>query len=422
MQILKLAARNLFRHGRRTLITGIAIAVGLAFYIFIDSLLMGWYSGTEQDYIDYEVASGRIVKKTWWEEKDRMPLSQSIEDTEEITSLPEELGIEYTPRTEFGAELIFYKDPYPQSGVYPARVVAVDPERDAQIFQLIDSMQAEYSRGEFPEAGDDGVVVGNALADKLDMEVGYPIRLQFTGKPGYEEILDTRIVGIVKSESNMVNLYGVFITLDTAEYYLQMDGAVTGYAVKVPAGRKGSTRLEELRRRLPGEYQLLGYEDLAADFMSMQQMEDSYVYLFYLIIFIIAAVGVSNTMMMAIFERRREVGMMRAQGFSDRSIRRMFFLEAGGIGLIGTAAGLLLGALINIPLVNRGMNYGMFMESQGDAVDFGSIVIDAQLKGVWSPGAFVTGGILAILVSSLVAWFPIHRLLKKSIPDNLMMD
>jgi len=422
MQILKLAVRNLFRHGRRTLITAIAIAVGLAFYIFIDSLLMGWYSGTERDYIDYEVASGRIVKEAWWEEKDRLPLSKSIEDTKPITALLEELEINYTPRTEFGADLIFYEDPYPQNGVYPAKVVAVDPERDAEIFELIDSMKAEHSRGEFPEKGNDGIVVGNALADKLDMEIGYPIRLQFTGKMGYEEILDTRIVGIVKSESNMVNLYGVFITLDTAEYYLQMDGAVTGYAVKVPDNRKGTERLQELRRRLPEEFRLLGYEEIAADFVSMQQMEDSFVYLFYLLIFIIAAVGVSNTMMLAIFERRREIGMMRAQGFSDRKVRRMFLLEAGGIGLMGTVGGLALGALVNIPLVNRGINYGMLLETQGDVVDFGSIVIDAYLKGVWSPGAFVTGAVIAILVSSLVAWFPIHRILKKSIPDNLRFD
>ena len=69
MLIVKIAVKNLLRHKRRTIITGIAIAVGLIFFIFMDSLLVGWYGNTERQYIEYEVASGRIVKKSWWKDK-----------------------------------------------------------------------------------------------------------------------------------------------------------------------------------------------------------------------------------------------------------------------------------------------------------------------------------------------------------------
>jgi len=422
MLVIKMAVKNLFRYKRRTIITSLAIAIGLLFYISIDSLLLGWYGSTEEQYIDYEVASGRIVKKSWWEEKDRLLLSQSIENPGEITSLLDELGVDYTPRTEFKADLIFYKDPFPEDGVYPARVVAIDPEQDGEIFDLVDSIDHEHSRGAFLSEGDEGIIVGNALADKLHIEVGYPIRLQFAGRLGYQEILDTRVIGIVKTEAHLVNLNGVFLTMDTADYYLEMEGAVTGYAIKVPGGRKGSARLNELEKRLPEEYRILGYEEIAADFMAMKQMEDGFVSLFMFIIFVIAAVGVSNTMMMAIFERRREIGMLRAQGFTDRKIQLMFFLEAGGIGVIGAAAGLSLGALANIPLVEIGLNYGAMLQSEGEFIDFGGMVIDSYMKGVWSAKSFFTGGFLAILVSALVAYFPTHRMLKKSIPDNLRMD
>ena len=422
MFVLKMALKNLFRYKKRTIITAFAIAIGLVFYIFVDSLLQGWYGGTERQYMNYEVASGRIVKKSWWNEKDRFFLSRSIENTAEITSLLEELGIDYTPRTEFLADLIFYKDPFPEDGVYPAKVVAVDPERDKTIFDLADSITHEHSRGEFLTEGSEGVVVGNALADKLNIEVGYPIRLQFTGKSGYEEILDTQIIGIVKADAHLVNLNGVFITQDTADYYLEMEGAVTGYAIKVPGGKKGAALLERLKERLPEEYELLGYEEIAADFMTVKEVEDSFVALFIFLIFIIAAVGVSNTMMMAIFERRQEIGMMRAQGFRDREIHAMLFLEAGGIGIIGAASGLLLGAFVNIPLVNIGLNYGALLKVEGEFVDFGGLVIDSYMKGVWAVEPFIMGGIVAILVSALSAYFPAHRMLKKSIPENLRLD
>ncbi|MFP4268866.1 MAG: ABC transporter permease, partial [Spirochaetaceae bacterium] len=61
--LFKMAVKNLFRYKKRTFITSIAIAFGLMFYILMNSLLMGWYGSTEQQYINYEVADGRIVKK-----------------------------------------------------------------------------------------------------------------------------------------------------------------------------------------------------------------------------------------------------------------------------------------------------------------------------------------------------------------------
>ncbi len=422
MLIIRMAAKNLLRYKKRTIITSIAIAIGLVFYLLMDSLLLGWYGGTERQYKDYEVASGKIVSRAWWEDKDRLPLSQSIENPEKVSALLDELGIVYTVRTEFMADLVFYKDPFPEDGVYPVKVVAIDPDSDGEIFKLTGSMDNEYSRGEFLQKGNEGIIVGNVLADKLGIEPGYPVRLQFTGKMGYQEVLNTKVIGIIKSGAHLINLNGVFLTLDTADYYLEMEGAVTGFSLKVPENKTGSALLKELERRLPEEYQLLGYEEIAADFMAMQQMEDGFVSMFIFLIFIIAAVGVSNTMMMAIFERRREIGMMRAQGVTDRMIQLMFFLEAGGIGIIGAVAGLGLGALINIPLVNTGINYGALLQADGDFVDFGGIVIDSFMKGVWSPKSFLTGGLLAIFVSSLAAYFPARRMVKKEIPENLRMD
>ncbi|MFP4179703.1 MAG: ABC transporter permease [Spirochaetaceae bacterium] len=420
--LFKMAVKNLFRYKKRTFITSIAIAFGLMFYILMNSLLMGWYGSTEQQYINYEVADGRIVKKTWWEELERLPLKESIEKTDTITSLLDELRIDYTPRTEFRADLVFYKNPYPEDGVYHGKVIAVDPQKDGDIFDLTDSIKNEHSRGEFLREGEDGIVVGNALADKLDIEVGYPIRLQFSGKLGYEEVLDTRVIGVIKTGSHLFNLNGIFMTMDTADYYLDMDGGVTGYSIKLPGSREGKEAMKELEERLPGEYIILGYEEIASDFMAMKQMEDSYVSLILFLVFVIAAVGVSNTMMMAIFERRREIGMLRAQGLTNGKIQLLFFIEGGGIGAIGTFLGLSLGALLNIPLVDTGLNYAAMMGTEEEFINFGSMVIDSHMKGIWSASSFITSGIMAILVSALAAYFPTHRMLKKSIPDNLRID
>lgn len=422
MLTLKLAALNLTRHTKRTLMTAVAIAVGLALFILMDSILQGWYETTEREYVQYTVASGWVVKESWWKEKERLPLSESIENTETVVTLLDKLGLIYAPRTEFPADMIFYEDPYPQSGVYPTRVVAIDPRRDPKVFALSAAMGDDRSEGLFLSEGSDGIVVGSALATKLHMEVGYPVRLQFQGKLGYQEIMNSRVIGIVHTGSPLVNLNGVYISMDAAEYYLQMEGAVTGYAVKAPAGAEGVRAMAELQRQLPGEYRLLAYDELAADFTAMQDVEDSFASLFYLIIFVIAAVGVTNTMMISIFERRREIGMMRAQGFPDRRIYLLFLMEAAGIGGVGTIAGLSLAALVNIPLVNRGFDYSIFLRSDAELVDFGSIAMSTTFIGVWSPSAFLTSGALAIAISGAVSLFPARRMLKEDVAANLRSD
>jgi len=418
--LLTLAAKNLLRYKRRTFITGFAIAVGVMFYIFMDSLLIGWFDGTEKQYVDYEVASGRIVRADWWEDRERLPVTLSIEDTAALTSLLDELGIAYTPRTDFFAEMIFYKDPFPEDGSFPVKITAVDPNTDGKIFKLAESIGYEYSRGEFLSEGSDGIVVGNVLADRLGIEVGYPIRLQFTGRMGYNEVLDTTVIGVVKSGSHLVNLSGVFLAMDAADYYLEMEGAVTGYSFKLPLG--GGGMLQELEQRLPPEYIILGYEEIAADFMAMQEMESGGAGVFLFLIFIIAAVGVTNTMMMSIFERRREIGMMRALGLSDRRITLMFFYEAAMLGMVGAVIGMILGALFNIYMVEIGLNYGAMLNSDGDFIDFGGLVIDSRMKGVWNAQSFVTAGALSVIISGIVALFPTRRMLKTGIPDNLRMD
>ncbi len=415
--ILSLAFKNLMRYRRRTFITGSVIALGLMFYILMDSLLLGWFSGTERQYIDYQVASGRIVRDQWWADRERLPLEYSIADTAAVTALLEDRRITYTPRTDFTADLIFYRDPYPEDGSYQVAVTALDPVTDRRVFQLTESMENPDSRGAFLQPGDPGILVGNVLAEKLHMQVGYPVGLEFTTREGYRQVLDTKVTGIIKSGSHMVNLSGVFISLDTADQYLAMEGAVTGYSILLPPG--GKSRLRELEASLPEGYRLLGYEEIASEFIAMQEMESGGMGVFLFIIFIIASVGVSNTMMMAVFERRREIGMMRAQGLSDRKIRVMFYLEAAGIGVVGALLGLLLGALLNIPLVNLGLNYGAMLKVDGDVVDFGGLVIDSRMKGVWSLKSFVYGAVFAVVVSSLASFFPVRRMMKEEVHENL---
>jgi ABC-type lipoprotein release transport system permease subunit len=122
-------------------------------------------------------------------------------------------------------------------------------------------------------------------------------------------------------------------------------------------------------------------------------------------------------MLMAIYERIRELGMMRAMGMRDSEVRNAFLLEAAGIGFIGSTLGIIIGSLANIPLTNGGIDLGSMMRD----MDMG-YRITGIMRGIWEirtiAGAFLTG----ITLSVLVALVPTRRALKKEITDCLRYE
>jgi ABC-type lipoprotein release transport system permease subunit len=103
--------------------------------------------------------------------------------------------------------------------------------------------------------------------------------------------------------------------------------------------------------------------------------------------------------------------MMRAMGMRDRQIRWMFLMEAGGIGFFGSLGGVILGSLVNIFLVTRGIDYSAFMQQGDMGYRFAGIAY-----GIWNPGTFMTAFVVGVLMALFVAWLPTRRALKLEIP------
>ncbi|MDD3942507.1 MAG: FtsX-like permease family protein, partial [Sphaerochaetaceae bacterium] len=158
----------------------------------------------------------------------------------------------------------------------------------------------------------------------------------------------------------------------------------------------------------------VSWEELAHDYIALAEAKRGGTGMILFLVFIIAAVGISNTMLMAIFERIRELGMMRALGMNDRDIQWTFMVEAGGIGLLGSTAGVLLGVLMNLYLTVKGINFGRFMRD----MDMG-YRIQSSITGVWSLGTIVTAFFFGTILSMAVAYIPTRRALKMDIPSCL---
>jgi ABC-type lipoprotein release transport system permease subunit len=157
-----------------------------------------------------------------------------------------------------------------------------------------------------------------------------------------------------------------------------------------------------------------GWREIAADYVALAQAKTAGSSVILFLVFVIAAVGVSNTMLMAVFERVRELGMMRALGMNERDVRRLFLIEAAGIGLIGAVLGVALGVLGNWLMTEYGIDYRWMFRNMD--VGYRSA---GYVRAAWHPAAIVQAFVIGVAMAVGVSWISTRRILRFSIPDSL---
>lgn len=405
--ILALAWKNLFRHSRRTLITAVAIAVGLSVYIFMDSWLLGAEKESERNLIIYETASARIMHEDYYREgRESLSLNNTISHPDTIINIIESEGFSAAPRAAFSGELIVYKDPFPEDGSMAAQIIGIDPERDKEVFEF----HRVITEGRYLEEDEDAVLIGAGLAERLGAQPGYPLLIKTKTKTGYFQTINVSIAGIFNCPNPVANKTMVLMPLTAVDYYLELDGDVTSIALRLPFRSDVESEISAIGKSLTDFDEKLtvkSWRSLAPDYVAIAEAKRSGSGVMLLLVLIIAAVGITNTMLMAIYERIREIGMMRALGMSARQIRAAFLLEAGGIGFIGSLVGLVLGAGMTSYLVYRGIDLSFILST----MDIG-YRISGISYGAWHPAALVGAFFLGILLSMLTAYIPTRRALK----------
>ncbi|NBB90505.1 MAG: FtsX-like permease family protein [Spirochaetes bacterium] len=425
--VFPLAMKNLARYRRRTIITASAVAIGLALYIVLDGMLLGLEKESERNLIWYETSSARAMTEGYWQDRDRLPLDESITEPQRIVGRLDEAGIPATPRIVFSGELVVYQDPYPSSGSTRTQLYGIDPQTDNDVFRLRETV----SEGRYLEPGENGALMGAWLAEDLGAEVGYPLTVLTRTRKGYYQTIDLEIVGIVDAPNPVINRKAVYIPYDTAALYLQMEDRATEIDMSFPVTADGEEQMATARAAIEteaaagatdgtgapdgaGKLVVKGWRELAADYVALAKTKTQGSSMILFLVFVIAAVGVSNTMLMAVFERTRELGMMRALGMSERDVRSLFLIEAAGIGLIGAALGVAVGVAGNWLMTQYGIDYRWMFRTMD--VGYRSA---GYVRSAWHPEAIIQAFFIGIALAVGVSWVTTRRILRFSIPDSL---
>ncbi len=178
--IIRFAFKNIWRYKKRTIITFTAISVGIAIFLFTDSMLKGIHYESLRNFIDYESGHLKIYNKEFYDEMTNegfLMLDKGIDNHKEIEKLLSDKGMSFAPRIAFNAHLINEEI----GGERPCNVIAIDPRYDRNVYKLPDTIVS----GRFLKSGERGMLIGRLGAEKMSAELGTTLTILTRTKNDY---------------------------------------------------------------------------------------------------------------------------------------------------------------------------------------------------------------------------------------------
>jgi putative ABC transport system permease protein len=346
--LFKIAFRNLRRYQRRTILTSMLITVGVVSVLVFTSL-SGSFKGMMIGQItDSMLGHVQVHKKGFVASIDNLPLNMTMppKDASLVASVLDEnpLVEAYSPRIKFGAMLSNFEE------TTNVRLNAVDPEKELATVPLLGG---RFVAGEAGAAamGPGKIVLPELLAKGMKIKPGDQVVIVATNRDGSVNGIPLVVGGILESATGPGGRDG-YVNLEDAKNLLRMTGnEVSEFAVRLTDFRHLETAQMEVDAVLANELNQKGlprfevhtWEKLSP-FVNIAKMIDMMTLSVRVLLVFIALISVMNVMIMAVYERIREIGAISAMGTLPGRIRALYVTEGFLLGVIGS----LLGALVSV--------------------------------------------------------------------------
>ncbi|MDR1443605.1 MAG: FtsX-like permease family protein [Treponema sp.] len=260
------------------------------------------------------------------------------------------------------------------------------------------------------------------------------IRLDYAGAVRHvNQLISALVVGVVNSPNPKTNNNTAWIPLDVLqdEAGLMLEGRVTELLIRlknantaaVPGKAEGveavKAALADAGHVLPPDLEIFPWRAYVEDYLGASGGDSISTRIMLIVLFILSFMGIANTMLLAILERTRETGMMRALGMTNGQLIAAYMMEAGMVGLFGSLAGIALGCLVNIPMVKYGLDFTGMTESMGGDIGYR---VTGVFRSAWNIPVIAGSGIIAVILAACMAYFPVRRALKMPVTESLRFD
>lgn len=409
MWIIKLAWRNLWRNKRRTLITISSICFGLVLAI----VFIGLGDGTYGTMIDSaaRLGSGHVTLENPGYRKSlltRLTLQSIDEAVKRFEGIKEIEG--WSPRILGQAMLST------SYGSVGAAFIGVNPEQEKEITLFIDKIiEGTYLK----DSGGRGALIGKKMAERLKVSIGS--KMVITANNLHGEIAGEllRVVGIFETGSKMIDGYILQIPLNRARKLLGMNQEeVTQLAIFLENQRDTEHVIEKLKKNLSGleKVAVLSWREIMPELASYVDLDGASNYILQIIIFIIIAAGILNTILMSVMERQFEFGVLLSLGMNPLNLLFLILAESTLLGLLGVTVGTALGLACNQYFTVKGFDMTIFTREN---IDISGVALDPVLHSDLYPDHLIIITVLVFLMTIVVGIYPAVKA-ARSVPIEVL--
>jgi putative ABC transport system permease protein len=419
LDICKMAFRNVARNVRRSLFTGAMVAIGVATIIFFRGYLVGLQEMIIDNLIKSRNGAFQVEQVGYGESLELAPLNLSLSTSSQIKPRLQQLAnVEaITSRLYFVGLLSNGEDTtmFAGMGVEPHNELVVCPNGIASN-RVIDSGGKAYGLVAGVGAGaggEDGVLIGVEMAVALHLKVGDTVTLTVTTRSGSTDAVDVLVTGIHRYSDPFENQHNIVVSLSLAQKLLHMENQVTSYVAKVAQRAQIESAVAAAKNAL-GETQppveVLSWSDLSPYYRDVIILQDDLFSIALAVVILLALAGIINTMMMSVFERRREIGTLMSIGFRRHQILGLFLLESLVLGIVSALTGVAVGFLIVSATHWQGIDFNI------------PAVGNITVRPVWRFG-FLAAAMGWTLIGALLAGvYPAYRASRLKPVDALRSD
>lgn len=387
--MFNLAWRNVWRNRRRSLITMTSMGFGLSAIMFGQSMIK-----TLQGEL-VEKATGSITGHLQIQNrriKDYKIPDQYIDDPE-----PVEKALSEEPRiAAFAKRITMTGLVSSPTGSVGALICGIEPDKEKEIT----TMATYITHGQFLGSSGKDIVMGDKLAQRLDLRMGEKVVVMAQAVDGSMGAEAFRLIGEFHSGSETFDSQIIYIPLAATQELLAAGGKISNFVIRAKNLEEVDGIQQDLGGLLSGQpVQVLSWKNIDHEIVGVQKFQNGLLDVVLTVVFMIVALGILNTLLMSLFERVREFGVLMAMGAKPGWVMRLVIIESVSLGAVGTIVGLAIGSLMIAYFGRKGLHLPV-----GDALSyFLPFPSTLHLRPAWGSHIFAA---CSVLFTSLLAAVP----------------
>jgi ABC-type lipoprotein release transport system permease subunit len=400
--LLSLAWKNIWRNKKRSLIILIAIILGLWAGLFASAVMFGMWDSAINSAIERDLSHIQIHSKEFKKEK---LITNTLPDADNILDkLKNNTSIEYVTQRVIIEGMA--SSPTSSSGV---EIVGIDPDVEKNITSISSKMkEGNY----FATKNRNPIVVGEELAKKLSLKLKSKIVLSFQAPDGTITYAAFRIAGVFKTESSTFDKSTLFIKRNDLYKIIDSQPFVHEIAIKIKNPQQLLSVTNQLKKEFPN-LAVQDWKELAPELDLSYELLVLELYIFLGIILFALLFGVTNTMLMSVIDRIRELGVLLAVGMRRLRIFRMIIYETVMLSLCGGIIGMIVGALTILYFKNAGISLSIFADA------FSAFGISTQLYPELPVSFYPMLTVMIIATAVLASIYPAIKAIKLQPADAI---